>query len=27
MAIFTIATGGLMFQAAVGGQQFSYTPL
>ena len=27
MAIFTIATGGLMFEAAVGGQKFSYTPL
>lgn len=27
MAIFTIATGGLMFQAAVGGQKFTYTPL
>lgn len=27
MAIFTIATGGLMFQVAVAGQKFSYTPL
>jgi hypothetical protein len=27
MAIFTITTGGLMFEAAVGGQKFSYTPL
>lgn len=27
MAIFTIATGGLMFQAAVGGQKFTFTPL
>lgn len=27
MAVFTIATGGLMFQAAVGGQKFTYTPL
>ena len=27
MAIFTIATGGLMFEAAVGGQKFTYTPL
>ncbi|MDG2048381.1 MAG: lipid-binding SYLF domain-containing protein [Halioglobus sp.] len=27
MAIFTIATGGLMFEAALGGQKFSYTQL
>lgn len=27
MAIFTIAIGGLMFEAAVGGQKFTYTPL
>ena len=27
MAIFTIATGGLMFEAALGGQKFTYTPL
>lgn len=27
MAIFTIAKGGLMYEAAVGGQKFSYTPL
>ncbi len=27
MAIFTIAIGGLMFEAAVGGQQFTFTPL
>ena len=26
MAIFTVAKGGLMFQAAVAGQKFSYTP-
>jgi lipid-binding SYLF domain-containing protein len=26
MAIFTIAKGGLMYQATVGGQKFSYTP-
>ena len=26
MAIFTIAKGGLMYEAAVGGQKFSYTP-
>ena len=26
MAIFTIAKGGLMYQAAVGGQKFKYTP-
>ncbi len=27
MAIFTIATGGLMFEASVAGQKFTYTPL
>jgi lipid-binding SYLF domain-containing protein len=27
MAIFTIAKGGLMYEAAVGGQKFNYTPL
>ncbi len=27
MATFTIATGGLMFEAALGGQKFSYTQL
>lgn len=27
MAIFTVATGGLMFEASVGGQKFSYSPL
>jgi lipid-binding SYLF domain-containing protein len=27
MAIFTVATGGLMFEASLGGQKFSYTPL
>jgi len=27
MAIFTIAKGGLMFEAALGGQKYSYTPL
>ena len=27
MAIFTIAKGGLMYEAALGGQKFSYTPL
>lgn len=26
MAVFVHATGGLMFEASVGGQQFSYTP-
>ena len=26
MAIFTVAKGGLMYQASVGGQKFSYTP-
>ncbi|TDG13490.1 hypothetical protein E2F43_08090 [Seongchinamella unica] len=27
MAIFTIAKGGLMYEAALGGQKFAYTPL
>ena len=27
LAVFTIATGGLMFEAVLGGQKFSYTPL
>ena len=27
MAIFTIAKGGLMYEAALGGQKYSYTPL
>jgi lipid-binding SYLF domain-containing protein len=27
MAIFTVAKGGLMFQATVGGQKFGYTPV
>jgi len=27
MAIFTIAKGGLMYEAAIGGQKFNYTPL
>jgi hypothetical protein len=27
MAVFTIAKGGLMYQAAVAGQKFSYKPL
>ena len=27
MAIFTIAKGGLMYEASMGGQKFSYTPL
>ena len=27
MAIFTVAKGGLMYQATVGGQKFSYKPL
>ena len=27
MATFTIAKGGLMYEAALGGQKFSYTPL
>lgn len=27
MAVFTIAKGGLMYEAAIAGQKFSYTPL
>jgi hypothetical protein len=27
MAVFTIAKGGLMYQAAVAGQKFHYSPL
>ena len=27
MAIFTIATGGLMFEASLAGQKFTYSPL
>ena len=27
MAIFTIAKGGLMYEASVGGQKFNYKPL
>lgn len=27
MAVFTVATGGLMFEVALGGQKFTYTPL
>ncbi len=27
MAVFTVATGGLMFEAALGGQKFTYMPL
>ena len=26
MAIFTVAKGGLMYEASVGGQKFTYTP-
>ena len=26
MAVFTVAKGGLMYQAAIGGQKFKYTP-
>jgi hypothetical protein len=25
--VFTVAKGGLMYEASVGGQKFSYTPL
>jgi lipid-binding SYLF domain-containing protein len=27
MAVFTVAKGGLMFEASIGGQKFSYSPL
>jgi hypothetical protein len=27
MKVFTIAKGGLMYEASVGGQKFSYEPL
>jgi lipid-binding SYLF domain-containing protein len=27
MAVFTIAKGGLMYEASIGGQKFSYTPI
>jgi lipid-binding SYLF domain-containing protein len=27
LAVFTVAKGGLMYEAALGGQKFSYTPL
>ncbi len=27
MAIFTVANGGLMYEASIGGQKFSYTPI
>lgn len=27
MAVFTVAKGGLMYEASVGGQKFGYTPL
>jgi hypothetical protein len=27
MAVFTVAKGGLMYEAAIAGQKFSYTPL
>jgi len=27
MAIFTVAKGGLMYEASIGGQKFSYEPL
>jgi hypothetical protein len=27
LAVFTLARGGLMFEAALGGQKFSFTPL
>jgi hypothetical protein len=26
MAVFTVAKGGLMYEAALGGQKFKYTP-
>ena len=27
MAVFTVAKGGLMYEASIGGQKFSYTPV
>jgi len=27
MAVFTVAKGGLMYEASIGGQKFSYKPL
>ena len=27
MAVFTVAKGGLMYEATVGGQKFKYKPL
>jgi len=27
MAVYTIAGGGLMYEASIGGQKFKYTPL
>jgi hypothetical protein len=27
MAVFTVAKGGLMYEASIGGQKFSYEPL
>jgi len=27
MAVFTVAKGGLMYEASIGGQKFSYTPI
>ncbi|MEQ8659402.1 MAG: YSC84-related protein [Gammaproteobacteria bacterium] len=27
MAVFTVAKGGLMYEASIGGQKFTYTPL
>jgi lipid-binding SYLF domain-containing protein len=27
MAVFTVAKGGLMYEASIGGQKFNYTPL
>jgi hypothetical protein len=27
MATFTVAKGGLMYQASIGGQKFTYTPI
>jgi hypothetical protein len=26
MAVFTLAKGGLMYEASLGGQKFNYTP-
>jgi hypothetical protein len=27
MAVFTVAKGGLMYEASIGGQKFTYSPI